>query len=42
LRFITKRFDLPVLAGLKVRDGAMAKAGSGQLGDLTGALDLAK
>lgn len=42
LRFITKRFDLPVLVGLKARDAAMAKAGSGQLGDLTGALDLAK
>jgi hypothetical protein len=27
---------------LKARDAAMAKAGSGQLGDLTGALDLAK
>jgi phospholipase C len=40
LRFITRRFDLPVLAGLKARDEAMAAAGSGSLGDLTGALDL--
>ncbi len=40
LRFITKRFDLPMLEGLSARDAAMAKAGSGQLGDLTGALDL--
>jgi acid phosphatase len=40
LRFITRRFDLPVLPGLKARDEAMAAAGSGSLGDLTGALDL--
>jgi len=40
LRFITRRFDLPVLAGIKARDEAMAAAGSGQLGDLTAALDL--
>jgi acid phosphatase len=40
LRFITKRFDLPMLEGLSARDAAMAKAGSGVLGDLTGALDL--
>jgi phospholipase C len=39
LRFITRRFDLPVLEGLKTRDAAMAAAGSGKLGDLTGALD---
>ena len=42
LRFITKRFDLPELAGLKARDEAMAKAGEPKLGDLTGALDLAQ
>jgi len=41
LRFITRRFDLPLLAGIKARDEAMAAAGSGHLGDLTGALDLA-
>jgi phospholipase C len=40
LRFITRRFDLPVLAGLKQRDEAMAAAGGTQLGDLTAALDL--
>jgi phospholipase C len=40
LRFITRKFDLPLLAGLKERDEAMAKAGSGRLGDLTTALDL--
>ncbi len=39
LRFITRRFDLPVLEGLKTRDAAMAAAGSGRLGDLTGSLD---
>lgn len=41
LRFITHRFDLPVLPGLAARDAAMAAAGSGQLGDLTAALELA-
>jgi acid phosphatase len=40
LRFITRRFDLAALPGLKARDDAMAAAGSGLLGDLTGALDL--
>jgi phospholipase C len=40
LRFITRRFDLPVLAGLKLRDDAMAGANSGQVGDLTAALEL--
>jgi acid phosphatase len=40
LRFITRRFDLPELAGLKARDAAMAKAQEPRLGDLTGALDL--
>jgi acid phosphatase len=40
LRFITRRFDLPVLPGLKARDDAMAAAGNGTLGDLTAALDL--
>jgi phospholipase C len=42
LRFITRRFDLPVLEGIKRRDAAMAAAGSGKIGDLTGALDLSK
>lgn len=40
LRFITRRFGLPMLGGLKARDDAMAAGGSGHLGDLTGALDL--
>ncbi|HKH81584.1 MAG TPA: acid phosphatase [Methylovirgula sp.] len=39
LRFITRRFDLPMLEGLALRDKAMQKAGSGKLGDLTHALD---
>jgi phospholipase C len=39
LRFITRRFDLPVLDGLRLRDEAMAAHGQ-KLGDLTGALDL--
>ncbi|MEJ0051198.1 MAG: acid phosphatase [Methylovirgula sp.] len=38
LRLITRRFGLPELAGLKVRDAAMA--GEPKLGDLTPALDL--
>jgi phospholipase C len=42
LRFITHRFDLPELPGLKARDDAMRAAGSGTLGDLTAALDLTK
>lgn len=40
LRFLTRRFDLPVLAGLKARDDAMQAAGSSHIGDLTAALDL--
>jgi phospholipase C len=40
LRFITRRFDLPMLAGLKERDAKMA-AGPNRIGDLTAALDLA-
>jgi acid phosphatase len=39
LRFITRRFDLPQLAGLQARDAAMAAANSGKLGDLTEELD---
>ena len=42
LRLITRRFDLATLEGLSARDAAMAKAGSGQLGDLTNALDMSK
>jgi acid phosphatase len=40
LRFITKRFNLPMLPGLKARDEALAANGSQPLGDLTNALDL--
>ncbi len=40
LRLITRRFDLPVLNGLRERDAAMAAAGGQRLGDLTSALDL--
>ena len=38
LRFITKRFDLPVLPGLAVRDAALKAKGQPAMGDLTGAL----
>jgi acid phosphatase len=40
LRFLTKRFDLPVLAGITERDRAVASAGGRAIGDLTNALDL--
>jgi phospholipase C len=40
LRFITKRFQLPILRGLQVRDGAVASQGGQPLGDLTNALAL--
>jgi acid phosphatase len=42
LRFITRRFALPALAGLQARDAALAAHGSPPLGDLTAALDPAK
>jgi phospholipase C len=38
LRFITKRFALPLLPGLRTRDEALAANGSQPLGDLTNAL----
>jgi acid phosphatase len=39
LRFITRRWSLPVLDGIKMRDQAMLANGSGKtIGDLTGAL----
>ncbi len=38
LRFITRRFDLPVLPGLAVRDAALKANGQPPMGDLTGAL----
>jgi acid phosphatase len=40
LRLITRRFDLPTLAGLTLRDQALRAHGQGPLGDLTHALDL--
>jgi phospholipase C len=38
LRFITRRFDLPVLAGLLARDAALRAGGYPPMGDLTTAL----
>ncbi|HZT89454.1 MAG TPA: acid phosphatase [Stellaceae bacterium] len=40
LRFITRRFDLPMLPGLTARDAALKEHGSPPLGDLTAALAL--
>jgi phospholipase C len=40
LRFITRRFELPVLPGLTARDEAMKAHGESTLGDLTNALAL--
>ena len=40
LRFITERFDLPVLPGLAARDAALKAHGHPAMGDLTAALDL--
>ncbi|HEY2756681.1 MAG TPA: acid phosphatase, partial [Pseudolabrys sp.] len=42
LRFITRRFDLPVLPGLTARDAALKANGQPPLGDLTAALELSK
>jgi phospholipase C len=42
LRFITKRFALPMLPGLRARDEALAANGSHPLGDLTNALDFSQ
>ena len=42
LRFITKRFALPMLPGLRARDEALAASGSQSLGDLTNALDFSQ
>jgi acid phosphatase len=38
LRLITRRFQLPVLPGIQLRDETMKANGQLQLGDLTGAL----
>jgi acid phosphatase len=40
LRFITKRFDLPILPGLAARDAALVAHAEPPLGDLTGSLNL--
>jgi phospholipase C len=40
LRLITKRFALPVLAGIQARDEAIKANGNRPLGDLTNALAL--
>ena len=40
LRFITRRFQLDTLPGLKMRDEGLAKNGSAPMGDLTQALTL--
>jgi acid phosphatase len=40
LRFITKRWHLPVLPGIKTRDKALEANGFPPMGDLTNALDL--
>jgi acid phosphatase len=42
LRFITRRFALPMLPGLRARDEALAANGSQPMGDLTNALDLSQ
>ena len=38
IRFLTTRYDLPKLAGIKMRDDALAANGNPPLGDLTNAL----
>ena len=38
LRFITRRFDLPILRGLVARDDALRANGLPPMGDLTNAL----
>ncbi|MEP6827101.1 MAG: alkaline phosphatase family protein, partial [Aestuariivirga sp.] len=40
LRFITNRWQLEQLPGLKLRDDAMTANGTGTIGDLTSALNL--
>jgi acid phosphatase len=42
LRFITKRWNLPVLAGLQNRDQALVANGNPPMGDLTNALEPAR
>ncbi|KAA3452377.1 acid phosphatase [Mesorhizobium sp. SARCC-RB16n] len=42
LRFITARYDLPVLTGIVARDKALAANGEPPMGDLSAALDLSR
>ena len=42
LRLITRRFDLPALPGIAVRDAAVAAHHGHPLGDLTAALDMSR
>lgn len=42
MRFITRRFALPMLPGLRARDEALLANGSQPMGDLTNALDLSQ
>lgn len=42
LRFITARYDLPVLSGIVARDKALAANGEPPMGDLSAALDLSR
>jgi acid phosphatase len=41
-RLITRRFDLDVLPGIKMRDQELAAHGAVPMGDLTNALDLSR
>jgi phospholipase C len=40
LRFVTKRFDLPMLPGLVARDTALKAGGNKPMGDLINSLTL--
>ena len=42
LRLIARRFDLPTLPGLELRDRALRRNGERPMGDLTNALDLGR
>ncbi|HSU05019.1 MAG TPA: alkaline phosphatase family protein, partial [Acetobacteraceae bacterium] len=42
LRFVTERFGLPELPGLKLRDDSLKAHGEPPMGDLTAALDLTR
>jgi acid phosphatase len=42
LRLIARRFDLPVLPGIRMRDAALAAHGAAPMGDLTQALELSR